>query len=114
MNFPYLSFLSAILYPNKELGKQCMIILVTSLFDKGPPRIIYALRTCPPGNQLGMKFNLALYIPTVSFSEYELSQLNANRGPVTRPHHIPFSFRNTTLPYGPINSEYHIIISNET
>ena len=62
-----------------------MIVLETSLFDKGPQDclIVYALRTCPPGNQLGMKFNLALYIPTVSFSEYELSQLNANRGPVT-------------------------------
>ena len=66
------SFLSAILHPNKELGKQCMVILETSLFDRGP-RIVYALRTCPPGNQLGMKFNLAFYIPTDDFSEYDPS-----------------------------------------
>ena len=66
------SFLSAILHPNKELGKRCMVILETSLFDRGP-RIIYAVRTCPPGNQLGMKFNLALYIPTDNFSEYDPS-----------------------------------------
>ena len=30
-------------------------------------------RTCPPGNQLGMKFNMALYIPTDNFSEYDPS-----------------------------------------
>ena len=72
MNLPYLSFLSAILYLNKELGKQCMIILETSLFDEGPQDCLRSA-DLPSCNQLGLKFNLALYIPTNSFSEYDPS-----------------------------------------